>query len=427
MKTDPLRTIVLLGYLAPPASPVKLDYLEPLDAELRKHGYRLLLVDQAGTPLDTACESETLPAEVVRGRTLDDGLLWEIERKPGLKHAVDMEAGFRKIDWDLAAQRTIGVAGFMRDLLLRERAVLCILWHQFNGYCTALATLCEDLALPVVFTHLGTLPRTIVFEVGGQMAESWVARESNRFLNLPVTDSELENARAYLATVRAERADRKPQTEEWSIRDRVAKHRDQGRKIVFYAGQNDYRAGILPATLPHARLHSPLYTDTREALIHLAELAEDHDWAVLFKPHPNVQKEYEAEVASYPGRIETVIGANVFECIYESDATATIVSQVSYLALIHGRPLVLLGNIPLGGKGCAYEVADRSEVARAVEQAISEGFTAAQNLAWERHVAQLLKYYLFAIDQSTLDCVGRGCDEAARFLICQARLPSPAS
>jgi len=418
------KTIVVLAHLAAPGSAAKLDYLESLDGSLRTYGFRLLLVDQAGIELETPCATKTIPVDIVSGKALDDRLRHELDTKPDLRHAVDMETGFRGQNWEVAARKTIGVASFVRDLLKYERAALCVLWHQFNGCCTALASLCGEMGKPVVFAHLGCLPRTVVFESGGQMAESWVARENERFLKLPVVEPDLEVSRTYLDIVRQEKADRKPQTEEWSIRQVIERHRKLGRKVVFYAGHNDYRTGIRPRTLPNSSLHSPFYSGTLDALRHLAELAEEYEWTILFKPHPNIQSEYDCEALAYGDHVEPVIGANVFECLQESDVTVTVVSQVSYLALIHERPLVLLGNLPLRGKGCAYEIANREDVARLVEQAVDTGFTPEQRQAWERHVAQLLKYYLFAIDQRTVDCIGRGLDEAARFLISESRLPT---
>ena len=410
-------TIVLVAHFPDAPGTVKSAYVERLGASLRAAGFRLLVVDQAGRDVAFDCETATVPIEIVRGLPLSDEARRELEESAALRDAVATDAAYYGIDDDTAARRVLGPAIFIRDVLRRENAVLCILWHAFNGVSMAVAELCQWVSIPSVYAHLGHLPGTIAFDAGGQMAESWVSTESERFRSLAVSDAELESATAYLKAVRIEKADRKPQTAEGSIAEQVAECRKDYKKIIFYAGQNDYRSGFAPKSLANAELHSPFFSSTRDAALHLAGLAEKNNWLVLFKPHPNYEQDFRNDENEFGDHVKVVAGANIFECILLSDVTVTIVSDVSYLALIHGRPVVLLGNTPLGGKGCAYEISGRSDVEAKVDRAIQEGLSSAQEKNWELHAAQLLKYYLFAFDESTEGRIGRGVDEAARFLI----------
>ena len=66
-----------------------------------------------------------------------------------------------------------------------------------------------------------------------------------------------------------------------------------------------------------------------------------------------VEEKQQSFALPYPDRVDFVTGANIFDCMEQADVTTTIVSQVSYLALIHDRTSLLLGRKQLSGKGCA--------------------------------------------------------------------------
>ena len=183
---------------------------------------------------------------------------------------------------------------------------------------------------------------------------------------------------------------------------------------------------MYPPWLPNARIHSPHYTHTNDALHDLAKQAERFDWQILFKPHPNLTVRGQ-DPAAYSGpfadRVTVAQGANVFECIELTDVTTTIVSQVSYVALMHERPVVLLGGNQLRGKRCAWEPARREEVGPCIERALDEGPSPSMQENWRRHVAQLLKYYLFAYDEEVRSFFDRDEVDVARYLMMQSHLP----
>jgi hypothetical protein len=198
----------------------------------------------------------------------------------------------------------------------------------------------------IVRHPVGPLPGVIVFEPGGQMAESWVCRENQRFLRLPVTDAQLDRTKAYFEHVRTNRRDRKPKTAAWSIIPQATKLRENAKRLLFYAGQNNFRTGMMPRCLPNAKLHSPFFSDTVNGLAHLSSLDDAKDWIILFKPHPNIRQTDEPAL----NHVETVAKASVFECIHGSDVTVTVVSTTAYQALIHEKPALLLGRMNLSWK-----------------------------------------------------------------------------
>jgi hypothetical protein len=419
------KTILISGFMSGPGQEKKVAYLERLDRYLRQYRHRLFLLNTGQPDLKTTCQFITMPSYVNGFQKVPgERLLRERDLNAAVVKAAAVEGEIRNAPLLTAAIKILLYRAFMRRVLEKVNPHLCVLWHQFNGLHHGLADLCERLRIPVVYAEYGVLPGTLVLETGGQMAESWVARESEAFEKLPVDEGDLERAERLLEYARANKSSRKDQGEEVSIDPVVEKCRRAGRKIVFYAGQNDYQTGMLPPSLPGARLHSPVFIDTLDALQALAQQAERNDWHILFKPHPMAEKWHGSFKAVFPERVDTVMGANIFDCMRRADATVTILSQVGHMALIHDRPSVLLGRNQLSGKGCAYEVGGIDQLGPVLHEALDKGLTEQRRKAWKRHVAQLIRHYVFALEEPIATIIGRDVDEAGRYLMRQCGLPA---
>lgn len=411
-----LQTILVSGYFSGPGARQKLAYLERLDYVLRRQHYRLFLVNLTPQHLSTPCAHCSLPHFVHYNHLLKRfGRIDPESLDDAYGEAIALESEETGVSPGQAARKLLQFLDLMDRIIRRQRPVLAILWHQFNSLHYALATYSERIALPVLYAEYGLLPGTVAFDAAGQMAESWVTTDNARFLALELTQEQQSAVRDYLDRIRRERRSRKPQSGKAEIAGKLRSIQEQGRSIVFYAGENLYRSGILPTTSPRARLHSPHFRDTAEALGALCAEAKERAWHVVFKPHP------QSRPWTHPAVSEDILtvaeGANVFDCILHSDVTATLVSQVSYLALIQGKPCVLMGRNPLSGKGCVYEVASADTLGSTVEAAVSEGFTSAQRDAWLRHAAQLCVHYLYALEPDVEEAIGRGVRDAAEYII----------
>ncbi len=419
MASPKVRTIVLVAYLSGDAGRAKCAYLEKVDAAIQAQGYRLLLIDQGGQPIETTCMVEQIPEGIDAGEyALTDAMRTAWASSAVLRSAVEMDAGYFGIDSETAARKTLSAAGYIREVLEREDAALCILWHQFNGVSLAVAEHCKAVNLPYLFAHLGPLPGTIIFEPQGQMAESRICTENERFLALPVSDDDLTQAQRYLDHLRETRADRKAQTEDPTITQAIGECRTKYNHVVFYAGQNDLRSGITPNSYPNKALHSPFLDNTAQGLTELKGWAQAHHCCVLAKPHPLDRTRKQLLKLHQPDSgIQVLEGANIFECLEASDVVVTILSTSSYLALIHGKPVVLLGKSLLNGKGCCYEVDTLEALAPTLDRALSDGFTEVQQERWLNHVAQLIRYYLFAYSEDAESRIGRGPACAAAHIL----------
>jgi hypothetical protein len=412
------KTIVVSAFLSGKGQEKKVAYFERLDSYMRQFKYKLYLVNVGPIFFKTPCEHISIPACVTLASKINGyRFLQEDYLSPELIEAAGVEAEIRNSNLLTSAVKILFFRAFMRKILIERQPCLCVIWHQFNGLSRGLVYLCKELDIPYVFAEYGSLPGTVVFEKNGQMAESWVAQRNEEFLNLPVDKHDLEMAEYFLKFIRDNKRTRKEQSNDVSLDKIVEKCRKVERKIIFYAGQNDPQTGMVPSCLPEARTHSPFFVDTFDALNHLIRLAEKNNWHILFKPHPLLQEKHNNLQPVRTDHVDFVVGANIFDCMAKSNVTVTILSQVSYLALIHGHPTLLLGRNQLSGKGCVYEVTSFHEIEGVIQQAMQDGITEEKKRIWLRHVAQLCKYYLFSFEKDIDKIIGRSIDDAARFLL----------
>jgi hypothetical protein len=117
--------------------------------------------------------------------------------------------------------------------------------------------------------------------------------------------------------------------------------------------------------------------------------------------------------------------ANIFDCLAQCDVVVTVLSQVAYLATIVGRPVVLLGRMPLSGSGAVYEVDHPGQVAEVVQEACDRGLTKSMRSAWVDHVARLLKYESIAIKDEIQPFVSRTVAEVVDGLLNGMNVSAP--
>ncbi len=413
-----LRVILVSSYLSGAEGENNLRYFERLDGVPRAMGHRLLLLNTKSEQVRSACDSVHLPMFIEKAHHLRlEGRLRAEALAPAVRHAASIDAEEWRRDPLADAVRALFYRAYLRDLVREHDPALCVFWHQFNSLHHSMPDFCAGLGAPMLFAEYGSLPATIAFDSEGQMAESWVARRSDEFLNLPVSDDELSRTRRFLELARKQRQTRKPAAASVSIQAVSEVAARSGRKLVFYAGQHDYKTGMAPRSLPNAALHSPFFESTDDALQHLCAIARERNWHILFKPHPLARHLLERADIPDAEWLDVVPDADIFECMDAAAVTVTIVSQVSYMALLHERPCVLLGRNQLSGKGCVYEPSSREEAGGRIDEAIAAGLTQQQREAWFKHAAQLLGNALYAFEENVEPIIGRDVHEAASFLV----------
>ncbi len=282
---------------------------------------------------------------------------------------------------------------FTSECLKLYKPDLVIVWNQFHPLSQTVQAAARDCSVRVAFAEYGLLPGTVNFDFAGQMGESDIVQHSDAFAALPIDTIEIERARSTLDALRKSGANRRQQKPLETLGDDLLKQA-MGRPIVFFAGHNDHASGTIPYDDHARRYHSPIFATSRDTAHHLAKLARENDWFLIYKPHPFARRSQGMTNAANV----TVLSedADIAGCINLAQCVVTTVSQTSYVALLHGKPLVMLGYNQLKGSGCHYQAETYEEIACKIHEALSCGITEQQQDAWVFHIARVLKYYLHA-------------------------------
>ncbi|WP_298982865.1 hypothetical protein [uncultured Roseibium sp.] len=316
---------------------------------------------------------------------------------PILRNAVEQLVGLRRERHSSyrqsAARKSIAEAfAFTKQQIDRYRPDLVVVWNQFHPLSKAAVAAAHNQKVKVAFAEFGLLPGTFNFDLYGQMGESDIVRQSSIFNALPLETEDIHAAKKALETVYKTRANRRSQTSSDSLVGSIRQHAD-GRPILFFAGHNDHAAGTQPYDEQARRFHSPIFSSSKHAAAHLEQLAAKNGWFVVYKPHPFAARSQSLEGSDH---LEILLeDVDIHACIELADCVITTVSQTSYVSLLRGRPLVMVGYNQLRSSGCCYQVNTEEDISNTIEEALGNGFTNLQNEAWLEHVARILKYYLF--------------------------------
>lgn len=286
---------------------------------------------------------------------------------------------------------------FLNEVLDIVKPKAVILWLEFYAFHKIFLNICKERNIKVYFFEFGVLPGTYTFETTGQMGESLPAINYKEFLNLEVNNDDIAHARNVWEYLYKNRVTRwKQPANEVSDMDILKKRLIVGRPIILYAGQNDYESGIRPYGESAKKYHSPVFESSDQAAIYLAYLSKKNNWNIIYKPHPAVIN-FASEKREYdvPDNLIMVDQLDINDLIDMADVLVTIVSQMGYMSLIRGKPTVMLGYTQLRGKLCTYEAFSQNVIEKKISDAIDYGMTEEQRMFFIKHIAQVLKYYVY--------------------------------
>lgn len=267
-----------------------------------------------------------------------------------------------------------------------------MLWNQFFAFHHILEGICRERNIKCMYFEFGVLPGTYAVETLGQMGESYPAQEYKKFRQLYVSENEIKEAGKISAYIKAHRLNRKAQPKK-DVHKILDRKRISGRPVIFYAGQNDFESGLCPYTMRTEKYHSPIFRSSDEAAYYLAGLARKNGWHLIYKMHPLVSQF--CPVKRFPSNVTVLNNADIHDLIAGSDLTVTILSQTGYAALCNEKPVLMMGYTQLRGKGCTYEAFCKDQIERKIKKALRNGYTERQKENFKKHMAQIVKYYVF--------------------------------
>ncbi len=281
---------------------------------------------------------------------------------------------------------------FITRLVRKIKPKCFMIWNAFQAYHAVAAYIGRLYGIPVIHGEFGVLPGTYTFDTMGEMGKSAVACYAKEFKRLPVSKEEYVRAGEIWAYIRESGMNRRHQRNGYM--DRVIQKLDNGKATVFIAGQNDETSGMHPYTEDTKEYHSPVFSSSLLSVIEIGKIAEKNNWNVIYKPHPYATFS-EKDRSLIPENVILAEGIGINYLISLSDIVVTIVSQTSYMALLHEKPVLMIGYIQLRDKGCTYQAFTKDAIEPELKKAITYGFTDGQKKAFQMHIAQLVKYYLY--------------------------------
>jgi len=279
----------------------------------------------------------------------------------------------------------------IRKIITQWNPKEVILWNAFYAFHLVVRNACEEMGIPLRYMEFGNIPGTIQVEDMGQMGESYPARYPEEFQKNIVLEEDYKKAEDLIEELYYSRVNRNAQPIN-NLLDDIKKRMKNGRPIVLYAGQNDNASGLQPYTEKTKKYHSPIFKTSDEAAIYLAKLCEKNDWNYIYKPHPMMMETFVEE--KIPANTIVVNAVDINDLIDMSDVVVTILSTVSYIALIRKKPVLMLGYTQLKEKGCTYEAFSAEEIYTCLEQAIRKEQLELKGKEYIRHMAQMTKFYI---------------------------------
>ena len=291
---------------------------------------------------------------------------------------------------------------FLTEIIKWIKPSCFIIWNTFKAYHSIAEDICKQQGVRVIHGELGVLPGTYTFDTMGEMGASVPAVYATEFKKLPVTRAEYQKAGEIWSYIRKSGANRRVQ---WKGNINIVRSKiDSSKPVVFVSGQNDEASGIYPYTENSKKYHSPIFTSSVDAVCKIGKLAKENNWNVIYKPHPYASFSNEDRIR-IPANVIMAEGIGINHLIEMSSVVVTIVSQTAYMALIHQKPVLMLGYIQLRDKQCTYQAFTEDAIEPELRAAIKNGFTDSQQNAFQTHIAQLVKYYLY----------DDGCDRKIRY------------
>lgn len=313
-----------------------------------------------------------------------------LHEKSYIRNAVDIYCAEKGGDFEDAKLVIAKVYDYYVKAIEIINPRMVIVWNRFLPQHEVLCGICKENNICVLYAENGVLPGTWVLEPQGQMGKSKVATDYNSFKNLPITENEISKAAIVWDYLKQSGLNRYKQNNSAEINICEAL-KSYGLPIILFAGNYDAHAGFIPYEDEAKQYHSPFFRDSLDALEWLSELAYNNHWTLVYKPHPNNKNKSK----DIPSNVLYLKEGNLNELIDQVDVVVTLTSQTSYISCIREKATVMLGYNQLRGKECAYEPSDKGEIEHTICAAIKYGMTEIQKKNFQKHIAQLNKYYLF--------------------------------
>lgn len=327
---------------------------------------------------------------------LSDKMIQTLEEYPALDYVVENMAGkyaLHGMTRSYAKYYTYHLFCYAMKITEMLSPVLVILWNRFIPLQAVFEIVCRRRGIPLCYVEGGNLPGTFAFEADGQMGESYPAWQFEEFRGLFVSEEDKIWSKRIWDYIYETKANDRYSKSATNQKKAVLAQLNLERPTLFFAGQDDYESGIFPYSEHSAKYHSPIFKSSYDAALYLAQLAQKNGWNFIYKQHP-MMRPFEKE-CFFPCSVIRAENVEICDLIDLVDVTVVLMSQTSYMSLLRGKPVVMLGYNQMRGKGCVYEAEQKEQIEPAVFAALEYGFSQTQKDNFVLHIAQMCRYYLY--------------------------------
>ncbi len=292
---------------------------------------------------------------------------------------------------------------------------LLIVWNNWGNNSVVPCEIAKKRGIPVISAERGFLEGTMMFSKNGY-GKDLINTNPEKFCVLPVRSSEIKEAKEVIKFLKDSRFNRYIQPVSSSL-EQLRQKMNNGKHNILFTGSFDCENPIFPQNDEVKMLYSPFFETSEKAFEFIKKLARKNDWNLIYKPHPLMdQVDQSKNRYNESSHVHIIKEIDINDLIDFADVVICMVSGVSYISLIRGKPLVELAYTPLKSKGCCYEPDSEADIEFKIKKALKDGYTTEQEKAFIRHVAQVNKYYYFDDLGSRAIRYGRSIEEISTIL-----------
>lgn len=367
---------------------------------LAEQGHQLVLLtnDEPGrlsvpavqVPFELRGFLELVPSQLSVEAPLDESDRMLIERDRSWNESADYpvvqaEAGLE------ACRR------FFQEFIGELRPVAACVWGDSLPQSVVLRHVLERCQVPAFVLERGLLPDTFMLEAKGNGSDSGLWGDTElASLVMSHPGGELDSKAAYFNDPAVAKYSQSGWESPDALRARLGLG---GRRVIVFFGQHDPASGLVPRDEKARRL-SPVFASVSDALSELVQASIGLDEiALLYKPHPKDAHDYRELAGNALVRVVSDVGSQSLFAL--ADVVAVMTSTVQFEALWHAKPIFLMAQSPLAGKGVAYEVHDRESVRTVLSQALERVGHAARQQQANRLLNGLIDRYLIGLHDET--------------------------
>lgn len=326
------------------------------------------------------------PGEAVSWKGL---ALWEMAENEIFRARIEG----RSLDRDALLRRALGAAAAAEAVLADFRPQLVAVWNGCILEARVMEALARRSGAAVCYLERGLLPDSLVIDPHGVNAHSRFGRPAGPGAPAPVfTEAELAAARTYLERSAEHGRSVVRQPERIAAAEvRARLDLPAGTRLVLLPAQIDWDTNIL--------YHCPRFPTNLSVIAALRGALTAEGAVLVFKPHPEEPRPTDWRAAlGELGRLAE--GLNLHSLIAAADAVVVRNSTAGLEAVIHRKPVLVLGRALWSHRGFTHDLAAGEAAGDGLHRALRDGFTAGMGAAADRFFAGLTRDYLYFLDDA---------------------------